>query len=147
MNNMIKMHLEGEAELDRKLQGMAEMVGPKKTTYILADAARIVAKAIKALAPKGPTGNLRRSPYSKGLPVKSYLPAVALAAISGRVAPHAHLVEFGSKPRFDSKHSNRFTGVMPASPFFIPAWQSKQSQVRAYIERRLEMAWQKVINK
>ena len=39
----------------------------------------------------------------------------------GAAAPHAHLVEFGTKPR-RQKTTGKSTGVMPANPFIRPAF-------------------------
>ena len=37
-------------------------------------------------------------------------------------APHAHIVEFGTEPRFHS--SGKFVGQMPAYPMLRPAWNA-----------------------
>lgn len=64
---------------------------------------------IQSKAPLGPTGNLKRSPVARRYG------GVSIAGIDRKIAPHAHLVEFGTS------HS-------AAHPFFRPAvaeWKSK----------------------
>lgn len=45
---------------------------------------------------------------------------VGPTAQDGSHAPHAHLVEFGTGPRFHE--SGKYVGVMPPEPFMRPAW-------------------------
>lgn len=42
-------------------------------------------------------------------------------------APHAHLVEFGTVPRFHK--SGKFVGSMPPDPFVRPAWDTQGGAV------------------
>jgi HK97 gp10 family phage protein len=42
--------------------------------------------------------------------------------------PHAHLIEFGTKPRYQKK-TGKFVGQVRARPFMRPAWDSKRAQV------------------
>ena len=132
---MIKLSLSGADELHRTLQEMAKKLGKEKTTAILAEAAKIVTRAVRIFAPKGPTGNLRRAAYDKGLPVKAWYPAVAIAAMRGRKAPHAHLVEYGTRPRYTKL--GKSTGIMPSTPYFSGAWGAVKGQVESHIESRL----------
>lgn len=46
-----------------------------------------------------------------------------------RQAPHAHLVEFGSGPRYTS--DGQYRGEMPPAPYARPAWDEYKSQVIA----------------
>jgi HK97 gp10 family phage protein len=46
----------------------------------------------------------------------------------GPKEPHAHLVEFGSGPRYHKK-SGKFVGAMPPSPFMRPAWDGNRQAV------------------
>jgi HK97 gp10 family phage protein len=65
---------------------------------------------IRQNAPLGPTGNLKRSPVARKYG------NVAIAGVDRKIAPHAHLVEFG-------------TSRAPAHPFFRPAVSSKKNRV------------------
>lgn len=45
----------------------------------------------------------------------------------GKGAPHAHLLEFGTQPRF---HKNgRFVGAVMADPFMRPAWDAHKDSL------------------
>lgn len=81
-------------------------------------AARPVATEIRNRAPKGPTGNLRKSIQYGRLRKRLGRNIAAYVRISYRTAPHAHLVEFGSGPR--STKGGKSTGVSPPRPFFRP---------------------------
>lgn len=142
---MMDVKFEGDKELEKTLEHMADVVGDKKTGYILKDAARIVAKAVAREAPKGPTGNLKKAPYARQLPERFGYPPAAVASVSRRRAPHAHLVEAGTKPRYQK--SGRFTGMMTPNPFFKRGWASTQQKVRAYIETRLVKAINKAMGR
>ena len=51
-----------------------------------------------------------------------------------KIAPHAHLVEFGTKARTRKKRGS--TGTMPAFPFMRPAFESTKERVlQAFVEK------------
>jgi HK97 gp10 family phage protein len=52
---------------------------------------------IKSAAPQGPTGNLKRSIVAKKFRNKIKNSPAVFVAIDRVIAPHAHLVEFGTK--------------------------------------------------
>ncbi|MDD4986621.1 MAG: hypothetical protein PHQ43_12745 [Dehalococcoidales bacterium] len=63
---------------------------------IIKEQVNIVKKEIRAAAPQGPTGNLKKAVYSNVLPPNvERRRAVGFAGIRPRKAPHAHLVEYG----------------------------------------------------
>lgn len=108
----------------------------------LLNQAEMVRDKIREKAPEGPTGNLKRSPVAKLLSSRSGYPFIAIAGIDRKIAPHAHLVEFGgsnirtpkkTKVLFD-KDTGQFFGTevspMPAHPFFRPAIQ--EAMPKAY---------------
>lgn len=55
----------------------------------------------------------------------------------GKYAPHAHLVEFGTGPRYHKK-TGKFVGQAPAQPFMRPAFDGK---TRTYITKFTEVVW------
>lgn len=67
--------------------------------------AKVIAEDARGRAPQGPTGNLKRS--LRAVILSGDNPP-AIAAVDRKVAPHAHLIEFG-------------TSRAPAYPFFRPA--------------------------
>jgi HK97 gp10 family phage protein len=72
-------------------------------------------------------GSLRRAIIAKTFKGKSKEVPSAFAAIDYRIAPHAHLVEFGARG-----------GQMPADPFFRPAIDSNRMHVVSIIKRGLQ---------
>lgn len=96
-------------------------------------AADSVRDAIEAEAPKGPTGNLKRSVQSGMFKKRSGKPIAGFVRVNGKIAPHAHLVEFGARG-----------GAMPANPFFSRGYaKSKDSALQA-VEDALRSAIDKV---
>lgn len=128
MANAATIRVMGAKELDRKLKRLdkaaARKIGKKATRA----GAKIVHSAVKAAAVKGPTGNLK-----KGIKIKvgRMRGGSAMTRVIA-VAPHSHLVEKGTVPRF--RKAGRWgrlilqkgapTGTMPARPFFDPAAMS-----------------------
>jgi len=82
----------------------------------------IMAAKIKRLAPLGPTGNLKKSIVAK--PFQAAGPSDAFVAIDRKIAPHAHLIEYG-------------TVKMPAKPFFRRGIEQSKGKAFAYIEKEL----------
>ena len=103
------MKLEGVANLAAKIDLMVKAAERDRVIPIAKESAKMLVDEIKSRAPKGPTGNLKRSPKVKVM--KGYPPLV-LAAIDRKIAPHAHLLEFG-------------TVKMSPHPFFRPAIDAK----------------------
>lgn len=65
--------------------------------FALDDAARVILSEVEATAPKDKTGNFRRSlRKALGRAKATFLHAYVFAL--SRIAPHAHLLEYGTKP-------------------------------------------------
>lgn len=60
------------------------------------DAANLVAGTLRQNAPRGPSGNLAESITTKPLPRRDNMPQVTMVGADYNIAPHQHLVEFGS---------------------------------------------------
>jgi len=112
-----KMQLD---EFERKTNQCIKELTAASTELLLTEARR-VAKRIKEKAPKGPTGNLKKSTYAVALPETTSQPAVGFAGIRPRKAPHAHLVEYG--------HGGPHPA--PPHPFIRPAWDEIKPSVEA----------------
>ncbi len=80
------------------------------------ESAELLAEIIRSNAPEGPTGRLRRSVTTKRLPDKWGYPPTTMVGLDYNVAPHQHIVEFGTGPRYHK--SGKSVGAMPANPFF-----------------------------
>lgn len=128
----INIYLRGIDKLERQANKLIKEVNEGKTRLLL-DQAKLVRDRIREKAPRGPTGNLKRAAYAKALPPTTTQPAVAFAGIRPRVAPHAHLVEYG--------HGGPHPA--PAHPFVRPAWDGMKEQVKRNIELGLKKAVEK----
>ncbi len=93
-------------------------------------------KRMKALAPVGETGNLKKSIGRKfkrygGVDVAIIGPRIKEGKFTGQ---HAFIVEFGTKERFTESGASR--GVMPARPFMRPAF----AQMKRISAKKSEVA-------
>jgi HK97 gp10 family phage protein len=105
-----EIRIEGLNQLEAQF-GRIEKGLNKAAKETLMKQAILVRDRIKEKAPLGPTGNLKRSSIAKMMPDKPNYPLLAIAGIDRKIAPHAHLVEFG--------HAGPHPA--PAHPFFRPA--------------------------
>ncbi len=115
---------------------------------ILYEGARELQARIRAAAPLGPTGNLRKGIVAKRLSRGGYLRSI-FTATEFHKAPHDHLVEFGAVERrpkkrtvmFD-KRTGKFYGrrvaPMPARPFFWPTVAREMPAIEERMAERLQ---------
>ena len=101
---MISFKVIGMAKTLKQMGKIGHSVDPPVVDPIAMRTAKSIADNARARAPKGPTGNLKRSIKS----FKGRNKGVALAVVDAKIAPHRHLVEFG-------------TVHMPAQPYWRPA--------------------------
>ena len=114
--------LTGMDELNANIQKLVKAVDKEQVKPILEKAATTIADAIRANAPVGPTGNLKRSIITHAW--SDYAQANAMVGIDYRIGPHAHLLEYG-------------TVKMSARPFFRPGWDTTHTQVEEDIKTEL----------
>lgn len=107
---MNEIRIEGLKELEAQFGKIEKGLNKSAKETLLAQA-RMVRDRIREKAPRGPTGNLKRSPIARMMADKPNYPMLAIAGIDRKIAPHAHLVEFGHA----GPHS------APPHPFFRPA--------------------------
>ena len=111
------VRLEGLSQLNRALQKLAKSTNKDDTGKLLLKNAGVIRDRIRAKAPRGPTGNLKRSPVAKLLPSGN----TAIAGVDRKIAPHAGLVEFGTS------HS-------APHPFFRPAIDESAGKVMSNLK-------------
>uniref|UniRef100_A0A6H1ZKA6 Putative tail protein n=1 Tax=viral metagenome TaxID=1070528 RepID=A0A6H1ZKA6_9ZZZZ len=126
MGVMKNLKIEGLDKLKSSLELLEKRVDGAREATLMAQAKRIKNRIIEK-APRGPTGNLKRSPVVKRMPQARNYPAIVIVAIDRKIAPHAHFVEFG-------------TSRMAAHPFFRPVVEGEMSAVKAAIEKDLKDA-------
>lgn len=128
------IEIEGIDELEKQMENLIKAVHPDKVEPVLLDAARTLAKVVKSKAPKVPTGNLRRGVKAKltrrksskkgglnaALGISMGEAAPAIAAMDYRIAPHAHLVEYG-------------TVKASAHPFIRPSYDENKTKLENQI--------------
>lgn len=130
----IDIQMTGVDEMIRKLERISSPQKLKKVQRkALTAGARIMRKAYKEEAPKGETGNLKRSAMFK-VRVDAFAgTAVAKVGSDARIAPHAHLVEFGTVTRFLKKGGT--TGKMPPNRFATRAFvKSEDAAAEAWMK-------------
>jgi len=120
-----QVKLEGMKNLMELFAASSRTIGGEKSSKILLKAATLVKNRARQLAPQGPTGNLKRGIVAKRF--KSERPGhpAAFIATDYRIAPHAHLIEFG-------------TVKMPARPFLRPALDGAHGEVMSIIAKGLK---------
>lgn len=128
----VSLYLKGLDKLEVQANKLIQEVGKAKADLLLKQA-RLVRDRVKAKAPKGATGNLKRAAYATVIKASLDAPVVAFAGIRPRRAPHAHLVEYG--------HGGPHPA--PPHPFFRPAWDEVQDQVLANIKNGVKKAVEK----
>jgi HK97 gp10 family phage protein len=133
---MVSVELIGDQELFKMLRDLAKCLPNEKVEPLMMEGAKVVAAAAKAKAPVV-TGNLKKGIKAKLLKPISGKPRSA-AAVSN--APHAYLVEYGSGPR--TQKNGRYTGRMPANPYFRPA---VDAHYRSVTESTVSKLWQMII--
>lgn len=101
---------EGMAKVQKRIRTIMDESAGKDMKEAYLQGAIVIANEAKLRAPLGPTGNLKRGVFAaRGDPNKRN----ALAGMNYRIAPHAHLVEYG-------------TVKMVARPYFRPAITTKK---------------------
>lgn len=110
------MSLEIRVDADEVTRALDELDKRQTKTALnkaLTAAAKFLKPLVKAAAPKGPTGNLRRQVRYK----RVRRPKTAdVGTVVTSFARHRHLVLQGTRDRF-TKGSHAFRGRMPANPF------------------------------
>ncbi len=134
---MLEVKIQGDKELMKTIKQLSKSLEPEEVEKIFLKGAKTIADDARSRAPKGPTGNLKESIVAKLLHRIRDNPAPAIAAVDFRKGPHAHLVEFGTGPRYQKK-TGKYTGNMPAKPFFRPAWVRNKNKVLNNIVQELE---------
>lgn len=131
MNKNLK--IEGMEDLHKSLQKLAKKVDNKETTETVYNAANTI---VKPAVQSNASGAIKDAVLAKKMPVSDTFPAMAITAIDRKKAPHAHLFEMGSGPRY---HSNgKYVGEMPPRPFFRPGVDASMPRALRYIESELK---------
>jgi len=127
----VTFKIEGVAGAVKKIKQLSNSLKGKELGNTLLKQAQVIAEDARSRAPLGPTGNLKRSLHARMLEDRPNFPKVAIAAVDRKIAPHAHLIEFG-------------TSRMSARPFFRPAVDAHSnkviSNIKAGVKKLIEKA-------
>ena len=136
---MTRQAITGVPELEAALKGLSDRTADKVSRSAISAGLTLMRREIRKAAPKGPTGNLKKSIGKKFLKGKRGRAILAKAGVNvgkrkkgddgGPLAPHAHLVALGTEQRTRKRLGGKFayirrptkaqlsTGVMPSNDF------------------------------
>jgi HK97 gp10 family phage protein len=109
----------GVPDLEKQFMKLFHRLDPDEVQPIFLGSAKIISDEIKQRAPRGPTGNLKKACKPKKWKTFGDYRTIVLAVVDRKIAPHAHLVEYG--------HAKA-----PAHPFFRPAVDAKTNAARSH---------------
>lgn len=145
----VTFHLAGLQEFDRALAELPKAVGRQ----VLRRASTVVLTPVRdearALAPRGDEGKPAGRSVATSIHVRARLKRSQargrtrrgeVETFVGSTARHAHLVEFGSGPRYQAT-TGRYTGQMPPHPFMRPAWDRHKDRL---VRELPELLWREV---
>lgn len=139
MDNSVTIDVD-TTQLTKLFQDMIKSMDNATVEQIAMNGAEDMQEAILAKTP-GKTGNLKENIITFYLPrIKDY----PRAAIVKSTANHDHLVEFGSVPRWQ-RYTRRFTGAMPARPFFRPTADANKERILRNVINELLASLDRVI--
>lgn len=128
------LKVEGFKELDALLQSIPRHLNGTSSGVNagMRKALKPVADAARAYAPGGLDDSIKVAMSIKSSQLRDSLvkPGKGKRVMwVGSTAPHAHLVEFGTGPRFHK--SGRYVGFMSPDPFMRAAWDTNKQEVLA----------------
>jgi len=131
----INIEIQGKEAFEKTLLALAKSLPNDKVEPLMLEGAKVIAAVAKAKAPQGPTGNLKKAVKAKLLKQISNYPRSAAAAVDRKIAPHAFIIEYGTKPRY--QRSGRYTGIGSAQPFFRPAVDTNKGRIQGEVITKL----------
>ena len=139
-SGFVEVKVEGLEELHRDLTTMADHIKPSALQLILKKIAAPFAAKLLPLTPLGPTGNLRRGVQAWSPRITANRPhAMARAGIRYKVAPHAGLVEYGTKDRYTKAGAYRGRG--PARNFISPL---AERELPGMLKQAIDAIWERI---
>ena len=113
MAKAVDISLEGLNQLNKKLNKLIKVVDDREMETALMKPAKKLRSLIRGRAPQGPTGNLKKGIVAKRFRYKIKNQPAVFVSVDYRLAPHAHLVEFGTQgQRMPSKKTIKKKGVL-----------------------------------
>ena len=128
---MFKVKVKGMKELEKALSAITKEMTDELQVGT-EEAASKVASIIRARAP----GSIADAVEIKPLPRREHYPEVTLVGVNYNKAPHGHLVEFGTGPRYHA--SGKYVGQVPANPFFRRSIDESRRMIKGTLRDRAE---------
>ena len=132
----INVDIKGEEELLRKFDKLDELAGAKVVRRVLRSGAKVIQQEAIRLAPIGMDRAAADSSKAIRNNIKIRWFGRAFQQQVRFEAPHAHLAELGTLPRYVK--SGGFRGRMPAKPYARPAFDTKKGEALKVIGRNLK---------
>ena len=111
------LRFEGMKETQENLGRVLNAVTGPEMKHVMMGAALVARNTIRELAPLGKTGRLKRAPFAAYGDANQ--PNV-LVGMNYKIAPHAHLVEFGHAGKAAGPHPYFRPGITRAAPLMRP---------------------------
>lgn len=137
--------VQGVSALNRRLMSIPQKVRVEVVAQMEKEANKLV-QEMRSLRPAreiiidwtwgdAPAGSVTIGQVGQNRFGKIAITVYATARKNGRAFPNlAAWFEFGTGPRSQRK-TGRYTGVMPASPYFFPVYRANRSRIRGSISR------------
>ena len=122
----------GFKEMDALLQAIPRQLAGQGVSSGMRRALQPVAAAARSYAPGSLSERIRIAPTIKAGQQAQSLEKPGRGRkvmYVGATAPHAHLVEFGTGPRYQA--NGKYVGIMTPDPFLRPAWDANKDEVLA----------------
>ena len=111
------LRIEGIEEIENNLDRVLNATTGKAMKEVMMQAALVARNIVRDLAPLGKTGNLKKAAFAAfGDPSKPNV----LVGMNYKIAPHAHLVEFGHAGKAAGPHPYFRPGITIAAPRMKP---------------------------
>ncbi len=147
-----KITLELDKETAKSLEEMRALLSVGELGHSAGMVADLIAARARELAPEGPTGNLKRGIVARvDKTARTLGIGAATVGANYKIAPHAHLVEYGTSGRRFPKKKDKLVfyidgekfvldsvAPMPAHPFMRPAIEQLTPEIGPLIDADLQ---------
>ena len=142
------LKISGFKEIDALLQAIPRQLAGQGVSSGLRRALQPVAAAARSYAPGSLSERIKIAPSIKAGQQAQSLekPGKGKRVMYvGSTAPHAHLVEFGTGPRYQA--NGKYVGIMPPDPFLRPAWDANKDEVLATLATAIREEIEKALGR
>ncbi len=127
----VRVKVLGQRVLAKRIKELGDKIDGREVAKIHLQAARAAAAIIRAEAPRGLTGNLKRAVVTGVFKNRPRKRRAAYVFVDRRIAGHLHLIEFGTAERFQK--SGKSVGRIKPNPFFARGRNKSRPVVKAML--------------